>query len=428
MADILDAYDSPTAHRCLYYDKVLVIQASTTLNIAALEDSTKLLHFSGGNGTEICVHASVVFNQDGIIQGCLDFAGEYPHQTADQQAPGQDTQASDRWIAGLQTASDLANACGNQSVYQPTRVINVGDDEGDLWQYYAAYAKLKATSAYLGFVVRCKNDHCGQVSVDHQGASKLVGLAEYMESMPLLGRAQIFIEGKPQVVNLRMSRVKLMAPQSQQQNISAVETSCVLASFADNPAKKWLLTSSEGSDQPTVDDAHLIVDYYSKRSNIKGFVRALKKTSSQIEGEHDLEDIKDFLEILADDAVAAYRITQLRHMAKHEPEKDAVKGFIPIELTALRHLMKIKGLHRYIPNKLEEDFIRYMSSPLGTTISLDMNVKEAAILLGRTGGFIPTKTQIIPGYNILRRAYHELHINALIISSYKQERLFTIKS
>ena len=251
-------------------------------------------------------------------------------------------------------------------------------------------------------------------------------LEEHMESRPLLGQAKILIEGEHQVLDLRMSRVKLMAPQSKKQGLSSVEVSCVLASFADNPDKKWFLTSSEGSDQPTAEEAMMIVDHYSKRWKIEEFFRTLK-TNSQIESLHRFNDIKDFLKTLSFDAVTAYRITQIEHMAKHEPEKSASILLTPPELTALRHLMRAKSLNRYVPKKLAEYATQYLSSPSGTAKSLDMNVKEAAVLLGRVGGFIPTKKQAIPGYKILWRAYADLQTTTLIISSLKQGESIIIR-
>ena len=421
MDDILESHRSATAHRCLHQNKVLVIQDSTTLNLENLKHSTKGLHSIGGKGTGICVHASVVFNQEGVIQGCLNLDGEYRNQVADQQTQGEDARESYRWIEGLQIASDLSNACGSQSAHIPTRVINVGDRESEMWQYYEEYEKLKASSPHLGFVVRCKMGHRRKVSVNHQGVSKLVSLENHMESMPLLGQAKIFIEGEPQKLDLRMSRVKLMAPQSKKPTISSVEVSCVLASLADNPTKKWFLTSSEGSAQPTVEEAYRIVDHYSKRWRIEEFFRTLK-TNTRIENTHRFDDVKDFLKTLAFGAVTAYRVAQLEHMAKHEPKKSASEVFTPPELMGLCHAMEIKKIHRYIPKKLAEYAERYITSPLGTVISLDMNVKEAAILLGRVGGFVPTKKQAVPGYKILWRAYEELQIATLSIHTLKQDK------
>ena len=308
MDDILESHRSATAHRCLQQDKVLVIQDSTTLNLETLKRSTKRLHSMGGKGTGICIHASVAFNQEGVIQGCLTLDGEYRSQVADQQA-GKDAWESDRWIEGLQMASQLSDACGSQSGYQPTRVIHVGDRESETWKYYEEYEKLKASSPHLGFVVRCKMGHGRKVSVDHKGTSKLVSLEEHMESRPLLGQAKIFVEGKPQVLNLRMSRVKLMAPQSKKHSLPSVEVSCVLASFAEDPDKTWFLTSSEGSDQPTADEAFMIVDHYSKRWKTEEFFRTVT-TNSQIKRVHRFGNIKDFLKTLGFDAVTAYRIIQ----------------------------------------------------------------------------------------------------------------------
>ena len=404
---ILESHRAATANRCLHQDKVLVVQDSTTLNLENLKRSTKGLHSIGGKGTGICVHASVAFNQAGVIQGCLNLDGEYRNQVADQQTQGQDARESYRWIEGLQMASNLSDACGSQKSYQPTRVINVGDRESETWQYYEEYEKLKASSPHLGFVLRCKMGHRRKVSVDHKGTSKLVSLEEHMESMPLLGQAQIFVEGKPQALDLRMSRVKLMAPQSKKQGLSSTQVFCVLASFADDPSKKWFLTSSEGSDQPTAEEAMMIVDHYSKRWKIEEFFRTLK-TNTQIESLHRFDDIKDFLKTLGFDAVTAYRVAQIEHMAKHEPEQKASLLFTALEFTGLYHLMRAKKLRRYIPKELEEHAQQYMSSPLGIVTCPGISIKNAAILLGRAGGFTPTKKQAVPGYKILWRAYADL--------------------
>ena len=72
--------------------------------------------------------------------------------------------------------------------------------------------------------------------------------------------------------------------------------------------------------------------------------------------------------------------------------------------------------------KLAKYAAHYVSSPSGTTISLDINIKEAVVLLGSAGGFNPTK-QTIQGDKILWRAYNDLQIITVTISSSKQREL-----
>ena len=333
MDDILESHRTATAHCCLYQDKVLVIQDGMTFDLAVLKRSirgkklsNKGLYSIGEKGTEIYVHASVVFNPEGVIQGCLNLDGEYRDQDADQQvqpAQGEKARESYRWIEGLQIASDLEDVCASQPERQPTRVIHVGDGECEMCPYYEKYAKLKQSSPHLGFVVRCNKPYRRQVSVDHQGTSKLVSLEDHMEATPLLGETKIFIEGESQILNLRMSRVKLMAPQSKKQTISSVEVSCILASVVNDSGKKWLLISSEGSAQPTVDEAELIIDHYSKRWRIQEFFSTLE-TNSQIKQAYCFNDLKDFIKSLGFDAITAYRIAQLGHMAAHEPDNKSI--------------------------------------------------------------------------------------------------------
>ena len=86
----------------------------------------------------------------------------------------------------------------------------------------------------------------------------------------------------------------------------------------------------------------MIVDHYSKRWKIEEFFRTLK-TKTQIKSLHRFDDIKDFLKTLSFDAITAYRIAQLEHMAEFP---QSVKAYFSLYNSKLHSFL---GVFRFRP-------------------------------------------------------------------------------
>ena len=109
----------------------------------------------------------------------------------------------------------------------------------------------------------------------------------------------------------------------------------------------------------------------------------------------------------------------LEHLAKHKPEQKASKWLTPQELTGLYLLMKLGKHQKLIPTGLEEYAKKYLFFPSDGKITLDLTIKEAAVLLGIVAGFTPSTDTELPGLEILSEACADLKTATHTLDSMK---------
>ena len=231
----------------------------------------------------------------------------------------------------------------------------------------------------------------------------------------------MLIEGKIQAVDLRASRVKMIAPQDFDSSKAAVEVTCVLVRFQNDPHKKWFLTSSEGSDQLTMEKTQKIVSHYSKHPNINEFFQFLK-TNALYPRVENARDLKDLLYLLIFDTVVSYRASRLFQLMTHKPDQLASIIFVPSEFAcfygAMLHVNDVDSL----PKQLVEYAKRYINVPCESLGPVDLTIKEAALFIGKLEEFTPTASQPLPSYKILLDAYANLHFGSVIINDAKNHK------
>lgn len=397
MINPVETVSHETMNRCVHFKTVLI-----TDDVAIVHNAKASRHDakqdSGLNVNKpgmVTIKTHLLFNEEGILQGAINFDAEYYDQSPklkDFEEAIERAKAT-CYTSRLQWAKTIAERLNKDPLEPPTRLIYLLEQEGDSLDYYKEYQKLNAGYPF-GFVTRCKPDPDRKVLVTGKnGADKLTPLMKHMESRPMLGQGDIFLGRKPEKVGLRASRVKIVDPNDPNCHTKPLlEVTCVLACFMDNPDKKWLLTSSEGPDQTTMEDALKIVSHYAKRANVYDYYKLLKMNvyHSDITSHNDLQTALAQILVYP---LTAYRILQFILMANYYPDRDASAILMASEFAGLVHLLKSKDMDfEKILSKDAKDFAEnFLNLPYESVYRpVDMTVKEIVLLLGKVQGIDPT--------------------------------------
>ena len=428
MDDILESHRDATAARCLEYPVVLAVQDTTMLNYTNLKGSTGGLARIGGGGEGslgIPAHAVLAVSEGGRGLGLLgidaDFRqgvttkadrrrnkpeGKAKPEPMPEADPEDEETESQRWRDGLKLAQQLGEACPD------TRVISVCDREGDIREMFADQA---SDPQMAGLLVRaCASKQRKVIDAD----GKAVDIREHMAGLKPVDRRTVHVKarggqqaakGRKASTELRIARVNLKAPGKSRHTLPVI---AVLASETSTPPNgqqplRWLLICSDG--EPDRDWAERIIKRYEARWTIEEYFRTLKQCT-RIE-DRRLDEADDLRKCLAFDAVIAWRTFDIQKAAKAEPERPALDFFDVDELTALYSVMKGRG------------FGKVRGPPFDT-----LNIRDAAIDVGRSVGFIPSKRQPLPGTRKIRQGMKFLIRDTVIYKISRQETIKRLKN
>ena len=411
MDDILESHRAATVARCRGQPTVLAVQDTTMLNYSGLGDATGGLAPIGGGGAGsvgIPAHATLAVSGAGRGLGLIGIDADFrpgttekvdrrrsePQETCanvgDGTAPSEPNEPeSRRWLRSLGLAQQLGRACPG------TRVVSVCDREGDIWGMFAAQAEDPEAA---GLLVRA----CASKRRKAADGDQFTDIGQYMDRQPAVGRRSVTIaarggqratrgrkavRARPKRVaemQLRIARLDIKAPGDSRDTLPLV---AVLASETTTPPKghkplRWLLLSSDG--QPDRHWAERILNRYEGRWAIEEYFKTLKQ-ATRIE-DRRLDEADDLRRCLAFDAVIAWRVFDIHKAARAEPERPALDFFEADELQAL-----YIGMKAY-------NFTKVRAPPFDT-----LNIRDAAIDIGRYVGFIPSRRQPLPGTEKLRK-------------------------
>ena len=222
--------------------------------------------------------------------------------------------------------------------------------------------------------------------------------------------------------------------------------------------KEWVLIFT-GKRDITEKDAKDILDYYVKRWKIEELFRTLK-TCAEIE-RYKFSDSSFLMKSMAFDVVNACYVTSMLETARNNSDAPWSQVCSAEDLNALVAVAKACRLDDSIPQKLLKHAVNQLNGTAAeepanskavpsrqeespsptpdeaqeTTESGDEDVdnsesqkiidttqsspkvsaREIVILIGRIGGFIPTKQQELPGYKTMWRGYKELRISSGVV-------------
>ena len=276
---------------------------------------------------------------------------------------------SHRWLASFAATVELAPRLPT------TRLINLADREGDIYELFA----LAAAHPEVGVLVRARHNRAVLGSGERWD--------EHLRRLAPAGEIEITVPrrtGQPSRkarLELRYFECELKAPSGKHQ--VPVRVWVVEAREKNSPVQapiRWRLVTN----QPVVDLAGAVekIQWYTIRWQIEEFHRVLK-SGCQAE-QRQLETLDRLLRVLALDLVVASKILALSRCARENPGGDPREVLAEEEVEVLRMYRQEKG----------------KKEPL--------DLKQAIRTIAGLGGFIGRKGDGDPGAMTLWRGYQEL--------------------
>ena len=367
MEHILESHFEQTVERCRAEQFVLAVQDTTTLNYNGLSATSGLDSLGGGGqGTAgILAHFGIALNGVGRPLGSFLCNADF------RQEEGKD---SVRWVNGLDRAQGVAAACPD------TRVVNVCDREGDFWNLLS---RANETGAEL--LVRSTKGAKRRVVTDG-GEGK--DLWEHVLETAPVGHRKIEVparggpnrrKGRVAKLTLRCVEVDLLPPKDRADDppVRAVAVSACEENAPRRQTKPlhWMLLFNGGVAD--LETAREMLRWYELRWRIERFFHALKQ-GTRIE-DRRLDEADDLRKCLAFDAVTAFKVWDLTHLARTRPDDPAIWHVTVDTIETLRALAAHDGFNvaRGPPNT--------------------MTIARFVVLTAGLAGFHPSKRQPLPG-------------------------------
>lgn len=167
--------------------------------------------------------------------------------------------------------------------------------------------------------------------------------------------------------------------------LTAIEVKQVNYGKKNKSHVRWVLLTTLPVE--SVKGAKEIVTYYVWRWQIERYHYLLKSGGANIE-DLQLHTKERLMNAISTYSIAAMDVMKLRYIAENQPGTPIYE----IGITPLEHRVLFEYVHHRIDPK-----VKFRPSVVPT-------VEEFCILLGRIGGFFPSKRQPLPGLKILNRA------------------------
>ena len=303
---VLEPHFEATVERCRPERLVLAVQGATTLNLGIpAADISGLGNPGGGKGgCEVLAHCGVAINSVGRPLGMFSMDAAFRRTPETGGA---------RWVAGLERARELSEACPD------SRVVTVCDRKGDFWELLSA-----AERGGAALLVRAGQAAKRRVARAGGGTEDLW---DHVAKVEPLGTRSIEVSscGGPNrgaalfairclAVDL-VPPVKVGGPPIRMVAVSAVETHPPRSVAREKSSLRWMLLTTEG--EASIETALAALRWYELSQRINSFFRALK-SGSRI-GDRRLRGADELRKCLAFDAVAAFRACDLALLAREEP-------------------------------------------------------------------------------------------------------------
>jgi hypothetical protein len=265
------------------------------------------------------LHPTVAFTPDRICLGVVQAAwwerGE-PSPRRERRYKGVDEKESYRWLASYQ------ESCALQGQLPTTRLVNLADAEGDLYEWFQEHAEC-APEVRADWIVRAAQDR--RLLDAHGGTAKLW---ETLAQAPALGTVDVEVRRRPNrparmaVVTLRSATVRLAPPARPGFRLAPVQVNAVLAREDAPPPDvaplEWLLLTS--LPVAGFEAAATVVAWYACRWSIEVYFHVLK-TGCCIE-DLQLRTPDRYLPCLGLYMIVAWRVLFTLMLGRNGPELD----------------------------------------------------------------------------------------------------------
>jgi hypothetical protein len=347
---LLQSHHARTIRRMSQERTALIVQDSTDLNYSRRSHCRGLgqigTNQTGAKSRGLRLHSSLALSQSGLPLGIVQLQGCAP-----QSAKGKDSRRpieqkdSYRWLAGFEEAMGIAALLPN------TRVINITDREGDMFELFHFRRSQAGRKAEL--LVRAKTDRCLEGTEQKLFAelaaaplAKKVSICvprqrEHLSLPSVPGRPAL--QAREARVEIRFKEVTLSAPNTAQtRNLQPIKLWAVHLVEKHPPqgaqALEWLLLTTV--EVRSLKQALKCIGWYCRRWRIEEWHRVLKSGCKVLE--HQNHSAQVLLRAIALDAVIAWRIMLLALLGREVPELPCELLFNPVECEVLGLLSKKK--------------------------------------------------------------------------------------
>lgn len=377
-AEILSSHVSRTVERASSQDRVLCIQDTTPFNFTHHSSTEGLGYLEKIFMHGFFLHNSLCVTCEGVPLGLLDQQywarpfDEYGkrknrHQTSIRK------KESHRWLEAQQTTSDL--------IPTSTEVVTIADREADLYDLFEAD---RSANAHL--LIRAAQNR----RITHECKYLFTAADE----APLLGYHNVHIQsGKDRPARdarfeIRVTRVQMKPPQSKagKNTRPAIPVQVVVAQEIQAPKDvepvRWILTTTLPVE--TLDDALLVVNYYTLRWLVERFHFTLK--SGCVVEKLQLKTAGALQNAMATYSIVAWRLMWMMYLSRQTPQTPAAQVLDQDEIEALY----VNTFQKNLDKK---------------TI---LTIQQAMLYIAKLGGFLARKRDGMPGIKVLWRGWIRL--------------------
>jgi len=382
---ILKSHREAIIERLNEYDFALAVQDTTSINLTSMKKTKGLgpINTTKDKARGIHVHDTVVFSENGISLGVLDFNAWVRDETIGEGKTAHlpiEEKESYKWLKSYQQASLLQYRCPR------TTIVSVGDRESDIYELFEETEKIEDGAKLL---VRSEYSRSRKVLV---GDGKGECLWEHLLSCPVCSKVDVELKARDTqpartaTLSLRYQEIMLSPPKGKnplKHTLFAVYALEENAPQGASPLEWMLLTTHKVADEA---DAKRVLGWYGKRWGIEVFHKILK-SGCKVES-NQLNTFEKLKRCLALDMLVAWRIMFLCTQGRECPD---------LPCTVLLDEVDWKALTCYFNNT---------AKPPKEVPSLN----SATRMIAQLGGFLGRKNDGHPGNETIWRGLNVLSI------------------
>jgi hypothetical protein len=350
LESLLQTHRTQTLRRMKRESTVLIVQDTTELNFSTRSACEGLgsigSNQTGAQSRGLDLHSSLAVGESGLPLGVLRLHG-YAPQPAQGKNPRRPIQEKEsyRWLEAYQ------DACLIAAMIPETRLINVTDREGDMFELFDLRRRQTGRKAEL--LVRANYDRCLEGSerklFEELAAAPLAKTVSLPVPRQREHRAKPSDPGRPALaartakVQLRFQEVTLSAPQTPQtRQKQPLKLWAVYLIEKDPPqgatAVHWLLLTT--IPIASLKQALKCIRWYCRRWRIEEWHRVMKSGCKILD--HQNHTAQVLFRAIALDAVIAWRMMLLALLGREVPELPAGTLFDPCECEVMGLLTQKK--------------------------------------------------------------------------------------
>jgi len=370
-------------------DYYLFLSDTTTLDYTNKRGATNLGYLTQPYLRGTYLHNDLIISPLGAPIGLLkqDFnnrSEEYLGNSKERKNWPIEDKESMRWVNSFNAAQDFSEQYGIRSIW-------VADREADIIEVFAARWQEQSH-----FIARAQHDRClansssKLFSLLKQQATSGTYEIDIIDAETLKERtAQLAVRYCP--VELKVATTTKDKQRAGQPKMYAIEVYEINAPDSVKQPIRWVLLTS--LPVHSFEQALHIIRTYIKRWLVERFHYLLKTGGAKVE-ELQFEKPIALQNVITTYSIAIMEVMKLRYLAENQPDMSVYEaGISPINCEIL---------YAYAQANIRKDLVFDPDNP--------PTIWQYCRVLGMIGGFIPRKSQPLPGLKILTRASEKFKI------------------